>query len=118
VTGRVYVVLKEMGSAPVFEVPLSSPSAGESPPAVRAVHVGDLSVKSSELVTAADLSPCGNALLVRTTAGLYERRSPTAAPASIDALLLAPSDSVPVADEPQGEAVSYLADGRGYVTSE
>jgi len=117
VTGRAYVVLKAEGSAPVFEVALTSVAAGQSPPMVHAVRVGEVSIKSTERVTAADLSPCGNALLVRTTGGLYERRSPDGAPASIDALLLGASNGVPVADEVQGEAVSYLADGRGYVTS-
>jgi hypothetical protein len=70
-----------------------------------------------EQVTAADLSPCGNALLVRTTERLYELRSMDGAPATVGALLLAKHDDVPLAMEPQGEAVSYAADGLGYVTA-
>jgi len=111
--GRVYVIVKEQGAASVFEVPISGTDAAPA----RALRVGEVPIKSDEAVTAADLSPCGNAMLVRTTSALYEFRSPDGMPASVDALLVANRTEVPVAMEPQGEAVTYAASGRGYVTA-
>jgi hypothetical protein len=113
-SGRVYVIRKEAGTAPVFEVPIVS-SGKDAPPAT-AARVGDIPMRSGEFVTGADISPCGNALLVRTNQGLLELRSPDAAPASVDALVLANAKDVPVATEIQGEAVTYVASGRGYIT--
>jgi len=119
ITGRVYVITKDGDPSPVYEIPLSAaPSPGTSATVVTAIRAGTVSIgKPGALVTGGDVSPCGNALLVRTLQALYEFRAPDGAPASVDSLIATQAEKVPVADEAQGEAVSYVADGRGYVTS-
>jgi hypothetical protein len=66
-------------------------------------------------VTGADISPDGSRILVRS----YDRvfLYPRLASATIaDALSAAPCD-VPQEDEPQGEAITFAADGLGYFTA-
>lgn len=64
------------------------------------------------VVTAGAVSPCGDRVLLRTYTSLYEFRGANA----IAALGNKPV-KVPVAKEPQGEAVEYRVDGNGYFTS-
>jgi len=118
-TGRVYVITKDGDPSPIYEVALPAPPPpGTSASAVTATRVGTVSIgKPGALVTGGDVSPCGNALLVRTGQALYEFRSPDGASAPVESLIANAAQKVPVADEVQGEAVSYAADGRGYVTS-
>ncbi len=117
-SGRVYVVTKEGDPSPIYEVPLPAPPPpGQSASVVTAVRVGTVSLgKPGALVTGGDVSPCGNAMLVRTYEALFELRSPDGAPAEVESLIMNAPDKVPVADEIQGEAVSYAANGLGYVT--
>jgi hypothetical protein len=114
----VYVVTKDGDPSPIYEVPLPSPPApGQSAPTATAVRLGTISLRPGALVTGGDVSPCGNALLLRTSDALYELRSPDGAAAPVDSLITNAPQKVPVANEVQGEAVGYTADGRGYVTA-
>ena len=110
--GASYVITKQMTSpATVYRMP-RTPSA----PAV-ASAVASLAIPSGDpRVTAADLhvDACGVRLLVRTYSSLWEVSAPPGA--SIAQLLAQPAASVPVATEPQGEAVTYLPSGHAYLT--
>jgi len=63
--------------------------------------------------TAADAHPSGTRLLVRTYTKVWELRSPEAR--SFEDVLDATPVEVPDAAQPQGEAISYTGDGRGYL---
>lgn len=110
--GASYVITKEVTSpATVYRMPRTPGSAAV------ASMVASLVVPSGDLrITAADLhvDACGVRLLVRTYSSLWELSAPPGA--SIPDLLAAPPASVPVAVEPQGEAVTYLPSGHAYLT--
>jgi hypothetical protein len=63
--------------------------------------------------TGADAHPSGTRLLLRTYTGAWELRSPDAR--SFEDVLEADPVAVPDAAQPQGEAVAYTFDGRGYL---
>ena len=84
------VVLEYVGEAPV-------PAAGDLP------------------LTGGDISPCGNAVLLRMYNRAVLLRVPQGMP--FESVFTAPPVAVPVAAEPQGEAITWSADGRGYFTS-
>lgn len=115
-TGDAYVVTKtEPGPSVVYK--LAAPLIAG--PARTATKVGALQLPAgvSLLVTGGDVHPCGDRFLLRTYSALLEYRAPPGAPfeAAFDATptpLLAPS----FGEEPQGEAVAYLATGLGFVT--
>lgn len=111
-TGEVAVVTKAtFGAVSVYRFP--SPLSADTEVVLEAV--GDVVGLDplSQLVTAGSVSPCGDRLLLRTYGHLYEYKVTGSVAA---ALLSAPRD-VPVADEAQGEAVTYRADGKGYLTT-
>jgi hypothetical protein len=115
VTGQVFIVLKETGTpAAVYEMPLPLQRDVE----VTLVRVATLAVPPAEgLVTDGSFHPCGDRILIRTTNtnGLFElARTPGASVASVFA---ATPVRVPLAVEPQGEAVTYATDGRRYFTA-
>jgi hypothetical protein len=114
-TGQVFIVLKETGlPAGVFEMPLPLKADVE----VTLNQVATLAVPPAEgLVTDGSFHPCGNRLLIRTTntTGLFElARAPGA---SLVSIFGATPVRVPVAVEPQGEAVTYAPDGWHYFTA-
>jgi hypothetical protein len=108
-TGRIFVVTKVGGVvATVYEYPLP-PKAGEVTTLVKVMPV---SVPAEAgLITAGDFHPCSQRLLLRTYSSLFEMTSADGVPESIFAATPVP---VPAAVEPQGEAVTYGADGRSY----
>ena len=63
--------------------------------------------------TAADAHPSGTRLLLRTYTRAWELRSPDAR--AFEDVLDAEPVPVPEASQPQGEAIAYTADGRGYL---
>lgn len=111
--GASYIITKQASNpSQVFRMPRT---AGVT---ATAVSVGSITIPGSGilLVTAADLhaDACGVRLLVRTYDKLFELRAPPAA--TIAELVATAPQMVPVASEAQGEAVTYLPDGRGYLT--
>ncbi len=80
-----------------------------------AVHVATLSAPTGfdSLVTAGSVHPSGTRVLLRTYRGVWEYRRPGATDLA-DVLRTTPVD-VPTARQLQGEAVSYTADGGGYL---
>ncbi len=110
--GKSYGIVKNTGhAAAVFELPRTSGTA-------TAEQVGSLTIPASDpRVTAADFAvdSCSTRILIRTYGKLYELRG--TATASVPELLGAALATMPVADEPQGEAVAYSADGHAYYTT-
>ncbi|HEX3695237.1 MAG TPA: hypothetical protein VH374_07600 [Polyangia bacterium] len=112
-TGRVFIVLKEANvSAPVYELPLPL----QANTVVTVVKVATLSLPASAgLVTGGSFHPCSDRILIRTKLALYEltRR----ADGDLVSVFSGAAMTMPVAAEPQGEAVEYRPDGLGYYTS-
>lgn len=106
-----YVITKQLTAATVFRMPrvegitsTAVPVSTFLPPA------------NDARITAADLrvDECGVRLLIRTYSSMWELRAN--AEASIEDLFSTAPVSVPVAVEPQGEAVAYLGSGHSYIT--
>lgn len=98
--------------ARVYKLPLSDAGAG------LAIQVGELAIPGDDpRVTAADLAidDCETRLAIRTYDALFELRAP--ATASVTELLGSALATLPVANEAQGEAVAYAADGTAYFTT-
>ena len=72
------------------------------------------SIELGSMATAADISPDGTELVVRTYLSIaWWRRAPHE---SWPEALARPSRVLPHAAEPQGEAIAFAPDGRGYFT--
>jgi len=114
-SGAIYVVTKLADGQP------SSVYALPDPPLVDALNVAtkvaDLPVPmgGDMAASAAAAHPCGTGFLIRTYNAVYEFRIPAGAP-FVDAFAVEPV-AVPAADEPQSEGITYLPDGRGYVSA-
>jgi hypothetical protein len=61
------------------------------------------------------IDTCNARLAIRTYGALYELRA--AKTATMPELLASSLAAMPVANEPQGEAVAYAADGHAYYTT-
>jgi hypothetical protein len=109
-TAAVYVLSKSivtLGDAYRLDVTGTRP--------LRAVHVATVYATRGfdSLVTAGSVHPSGTRILLRTYRGLWELRRPDAR--SLEDVLRAEPVPVPTARHLQGEAVTYVADGGGYV---
>ena len=114
-TGEVYVLTKH--GAGVRSRVYRFPQPLDASTTATLEFLGELPVPGAgDLpLTAGDVSPCGNALLLRMYNRLVELRAAPGRPFE-DVFSAAPV-SVPVASEPQGEAVTWSPDGRGYYTA-
>ncbi|MDC0708051.1 hypothetical protein POL68_06175 [Stigmatella sp. ncwal1] len=81
----------------------------------RATRLGTLQAPSGvdRMTTAASLHPSGERLLLRTYTRVWEVRSPQAA--DFEALIGGQVVEVPGASQAQAEALTFLADGNGYL---
>lgn len=107
-------LLIEKASRPtlrVVTVDLSSATGG----AVMAREHPAIRGFADALVTGADMHPCDRSILVRTYASAWELRGPTGA--TLVELASAARVEVPSAAEVQGEAIAYVHNGRGYISS-
>jgi hypothetical protein len=112
-TGDLYVVTKSDEGSHVFRAaaPVHDGDVFEE---VAALAFGTDALPGNPRATGGELSPDGSLVLIRTyDAAFAWRRTPHATVA--DALATAPCP-VPVADEPQGEAIAFEADGGAYRT--
>jgi len=115
VTGQLYIVTKEnSGPSQVYRFPEPIDPNGVN--VLNYVATLTVPTNSDGRLTAADVSPCGNAVLLRMYNRLVELRLPEGE-RTFEAIFSAAPVQVPVASEPQGEAVAYAADGRSYFTS-
>jgi hypothetical protein len=113
VGGDLYVVSKEWGGGPTGAYRIPAESLGSGDPIVME-RVADLPISPGQLVTGGDISRDGSLIAVRTyeTLWLWERRPDQ----TVAEALATPPCQAPVATEPQGEAVAFAADGKGYLT--
>jgi hypothetical protein len=110
---KVYGIDKVMSKhAHAYELPLIDGSVGLAQPVIELSIPGD-----DPRVTAADMTvdACEARIAIRTYGALYELRGSPSAP--VATLLGGALASLPVADEPHGEAVAYAADGAAYFTT-
>jgi hypothetical protein len=112
-SGRVFVVIKVAGvAAGVYEMPSPlTPGVQVTLQRVTAVSLDP----SAGVLTGGSFHPCGDRLLLRTYAALYELTDRS--DGGVLAVFQAAPVMVPVAKEVQGEAVTYSPDGKGYFTS-
>ncbi len=115
-TGRVYVVTKEPDGSPSFVYRFPEPLDATKVTTLEKVADLRLPGAADRPITGGDVSPCGTAVLLRMYNRLVELRLP-AGVTSFESVFGVDAVAVPVADEPQGEAVAYSADGRGYFTA-
>ncbi len=114
-TGDVYVVIKPGLGTPsqVFKFPQPMDSSSVA----TLIKVADLPVPtaSDAQLTGGDISPCGNAVLLRMYNRMVEFRQPAGQP--FEKAFTAAPVQVPVENEPQGEAVAWSPDGRSYLAA-
>ncbi|MFL5320336.1 MAG: hypothetical protein ACJ790_11820 [Myxococcaceae bacterium] len=108
---QLYVLTKAAGTlGDVYR--LDNLAVGQSGSATKIASVTAPN-NSDQISTAADVHPSGERILIRTYSHLWELRSPGAL--TVETVWTAQPVEIPAAVQPQGEAVSYLADGRGYL---
>lgn len=113
-TGDLYVITKvQTGSSAVFR--FSSAAQGGAMATLEPVAMLNLPPTGAVLVTGGDLHPCARRLLVRTYVKLFEYEIDEGA--RFETIFTARPREVPAMVEPQGEAVGWRVDGRGYVTT-
>jgi hypothetical protein len=119
-TGDVFVVTKDLvgGVAGVYRAP--APGAGDS--TISLGKVATVSLGFLQGVTGADITPEGDVIALRTYLGvfLYHRGSGSSVASALAGASCAgaapPRSGVWPGAEPQGEALGFTRDGRGYVT--
>ncbi len=114
-TGDLYVVTKQTDRADVYRIP--PPHTPAAPLVLELVARLDLAgfdppQSPNQLIVAGDIAPSGRALLMKTYGYVYYWSRSGASASFFDA---APQ-RVPYVPEPQGEALAWAADGRGYFT--
>ncbi|MDX2014492.1 MAG: hypothetical protein SFW67_30115 [Myxococcaceae bacterium] len=114
-SGRLYVITKEDLGQPSLVFRFPATLVAGAPVTLERVTALAVPTGSDPQLTGADVSPCGDAVLVR----LYNRLLLFTVPegAAFEALFSAAFTQVPVAQEPQGEAVAFSADGRSLFTA-
>ena len=109
-TAELYVITKTITSlGDVYHLE-RTPDGGWS-----AVRVASLAIADGfdALTTGASVHPDGERVLLRTYRGVWELRRPGAR--DLLDVLRTPAEPQPAPSQPQGEAVSYTADGTGYL---
>jgi hypothetical protein len=119
-TGQLFVVTKDLagGVAQVYRAPANL--AGGSTTTL--THVATVSLGAGQGVTGADVSPAGDVVGLRTYLAVF--LFPRASGEPLSQAFTQPScagaappfGSASSASEPQGEAIGFTRDGRGYVT--
>ena len=114
--GDLYVIVKDItGISGVYRV--VAPFGGELPirmEEVASLLFGEAPLYGSALTTGSDASADGRWILIRTYSSLYLWRRDLERP--LYTAFEEPPCPVPVASEPQGEAVGFAANGRDYLT--
>ncbi|MCU1485741.1 MAG: hypothetical protein JWN67_2487 [Actinomycetia bacterium] len=119
-SGDLYVLTKDIGSSKVFRAPADALVAGAH---VTMDEVGRFTLPAPRsdadglpgiLVTGADVSPDGSTVLVRTYRSVLAFARPAGKP--LEAAFSSEPCEAPQAEEAQGEAIGWAADGRSYLT--
>lgn len=114
-SGRLYIITKEDLGQPSLVFRFPAALVAGAPVTLERVTALPVPTGSDPQLTGADVSPCGDAVLVR----LYNRLLLFTVPegGAFEDAFSAPFTQVPVAQEPQGEAVAFSADGRALFTA-
>lgn len=115
-TGRVYVVTKEDAGIPSEVYRFPEPLTPSQQVTLEKVATLKFPASSDAMLTAADVSPCGNAVLLRMYNRVVELRLADPS-AGFETIFGLEPVTVTTPDEPQGEAVAYSADGRSFYTA-
>lgn len=114
-TGRLYLVTKEdTAVSEVYRFPLPFDSGKVA--TLELVATLTVPGTTDRPLTAADVNPCGTAVLLRMYNRLVELRLPPTE-TDFEKIFLETPITVPFANEGQGEAVAYSASGMSYFTS-
>jgi hypothetical protein len=113
-TGVLYLVTKE--DTAVSEVYRFPPPSPDFPVTLDYVAALTIPGATDRPLTAADVNPCGTAVLMRMYNRLVEYRLP-AGETNFERIFSVPPVNVPFANEAQGEAVAYSFDGMSYFTA-
>ncbi|MBM3670932.1 MAG: hypothetical protein FJW86_01915 [Actinobacteria bacterium] len=112
VSGELYIVTKSSsGIAQVFRAPANLADGTTT----TLVQVGAVSLGSSVLVTAGDVTASGDVVALRTYSSVVLFPRPSGASLA-DAFTQTPCSGA-VVPEAQGEALAFTSDGRGYITA-
>ena len=112
VSGEVLLVHKswsDTGDALLFQVPLDTPGA-----VATLVPVGAVALMPGEQATAGDVSPAGDAIVLRTYSQVLLFARPPGT--TLTAALANPPCAVPGPPEQQGESVTFAADAQSLLT--
>jgi hypothetical protein len=114
-TGRLYLVTKEdTDPSEVYRFPMPFDSGKTA--TLELVTTLTIPTNVDRPLTAGDVNPCGTAVLLRMYNRLVEYRLPPGQ-TDFEKIFTVDPVTVPVANEGQGEAVAYSADGLAYFTS-
>lgn len=114
ITGDLLIVTKGVLSSRIYRAaaPHSAQAPGAEPRELS--YEGDVTGVAMHLVTAGDVSPAGDEVLLRTYSAIKRyRRGPGM---TVAAALMTEPCELPTARESQGETVAFSADGQAYFT--
>jgi hypothetical protein len=114
-TGELLIVTRSSsGDSRVYRAPASTPP--DTPTVLEEIaQIAFDPNGQGALATAGDISPTGDRVLVRTYTNVYLWPVPPGA--TLDAAFRGPPQIIPWAVEPQGEAISFTADGRAWLAA-
>ncbi|MCK4874179.1 MAG: hypothetical protein KAS72_15760 [Phycisphaerales bacterium] len=110
-TGDLFIASKALGTTTIYTASADDLSTDS----VVILHpMVTISIGAGGIITGGDISPAGDQIILRTyTGALLWKRGEAC---SIAKVFKQPSRLVPAATEPQGEAITFDATGRGYYT--
>jgi hypothetical protein len=108
--GSIYVVTKKAGSSTVFRAPPGLVDGSTT----ELSEEGTVPLDAGALLTGGDIAPAGDAVVLRTYGQVYLYERPPGS--TIGATLAGARCTGDLAKEPQGEAVTFSADGASYLT--
>jgi len=113
--GDVYLVSKALvGPSEVYRAKAPLQAGRHALEHVVSLNLGRTSARGSGLATAGDISPAGDLIAIRTYTNAYVWIR--ASGAAIGDALQSPPCEIPLANEPQGEAIGFAPNGQGYYT--
>lgn len=112
-SGRPYIVTKEPNGQPSLVYRFPMPLTPGVSATLELLTTLTVPTPTDLQLTGADVSPCGDAVLLR----MYNRLVIQRGDGGLESAFAGAPTNVPVAQEPQGEAVCFSADGRSYFTA-
>jgi len=114
-TGRLYLISKEDRGQPSGLYRFPEVLAAQVSVTLELVLTLPVPTATDQQLTGVSVSPCADAVLVRLYNRLLQFQVPDGG--TLEDAFREPFVAVPVAQEPQGEAVAWAADGRSFFTA-